>query len=246
MILANPSTDEDFIGDESLSKSFVFCSVQHFNENEFMVPIQEVMLQIEGDTEAEGKAEIMISPANQLLLDKFDIYDCKHDYKVKVFGKVFNKPFNYYFITKHFNLFYSKGDKLAIIALKTDIALDYINALNQNGPYKMKPIEIDFKYIAPRITEMSGVWISGLNKKHVKTKGLFGDNVNKSEEFLEASQEGKVSSVQIKFVSSSREEYSIGISKRGSITLYDKFALIEDELGVVKEVYDQLLKKPAI
>lgn len=143
-------------------------------------------------------------------------------------------------------MFYNKSINLALISLKTAIALDFINKLNSYKLYNFTPVEIDFEYILPRINEMSGVWVSDLRRVNVKTIGFFGHHVNKSKEFEEISKEGNVSAVIIAYTNfKTREEHKIGISKKGTVTLYDTFNQLEDELEIIMALYNDIIKKPA-
>lgn len=224
-----------------MPKAFLLCDVNKFNTDNFEVPMIGSLVEFEGDPEINFKIN------KHDFHDGFDQYSCHHDYKVKTFGKVYNNTFNYYFLPKDFNMFYNKNSKLIIISLKSDIALDFIKNLNQHRFFDLSPIKIDFKAIAPYITEMSGVWVSGLNRTHVKTVGYFGPYVNKSEEFIEASREGEVSSVQMQYVyPKTGEEHTINISQKGTITLYDNFERIEDELDIIISVYNNIIKLPLL
>ena len=93
---------------------------------------------------------------------------------------------------------------------------------------------------------MTGVWVSKLNHANLKSAGYFGYHVNKSKEVEEAIKDGVLSSVQIKYIyPSTNEEHTILISKKGTITLYDAYNQIEDELDIVMSVYNEIIKKSA-
>ena len=223
------------------AKAYLLCNVLKFSQEEFIAPIQESLL------EYEGEPEIQIKLARTDFFNGFDQFVCHHDFKVKVYGKAFNKYFNYYFLPLDFYLFYNRDLRLALLSVKSKIGLDFIDNLNKYKRHELVPIEIDFEYILPRITEMTGVWISKINHTNLKTAGYFGHHVNKSKEFEDAVKEGTVSSAQIKYISPlTQEEHTIGISKKGTITLYDTFNQIEDELEIVLSVYNNIIKKPAI
>lgn len=225
------------------AKAFFICNVNKFSEASYFRPIQQTVTGLEN----EGEPEIKVELRNNNFLLGFDQYDCHHDFKVKVFGKTYYKTFNYYFLPKDFYLYYSSNANLSIISLNTAIAKDFIKHLNESKEFDLNPVEVDFDYIAPLVSEMSGVWVSDLKRMHVKTAAYFGSYVNKSEEFIEAAKEGVVSSVQMKFIHpNTNEEHTIGISKQGTVTLYDSFERIEDELELVFIIFNELIKKPAV
>lgn len=222
-----------------MPKAYLICDVEKFDSDSYLIAIQEKLF------EDEGQAEIKISLSDKNYYQEFDRYNCHHDYKHRMFGKVFGKTFHYYFEPKDFYMYYQRHNKLALIQTKTEIALDYIKRLTQSNHFDIKPVNINFVKMYPLITEITGGWIADLNQTYLKTAGYFGPNVNKSEEFKQAAQIGEVSSLQIKFLSNFGEELYIGISKKGSIILYDTFERIEDEINVVMDVYNKLIK-PAI
>lgn len=222
-----------------MAKSFLICTVKSFYEDSFMVPIQQSLI------EHEGEPEIKITSTDNMI-GNMACYECNYDKKVKVFGKVYNKNFNYYFVQKKFKLYYDKLNKLCLVAIKAELAHEYIDFLNKFGSYSLHPIEMDYTYMEPLIDEITAAWISGLKTTHVKTKGLYGNKVNKSEEFKEAILDGELSAMNIKFIAHSGEEHLIGINKSGSIVLYDSFKTIESEIELVIALYNKLIKKPAI
>jgi hypothetical protein len=225
-------------GNFMTAKSYLICKVERFNDQEsYLVPIQESF----GDV-YEGEAEIRIKLIHKNYHQSFNRYNCHHDFKHKKHGKAFNKYFTYYFEPIDFNMYYCSNSSLALVQTKTEISLDFIKQLNDKGYYKLLPTEINFKAMAPFITEMSGVWISNLKRTHVKTAGFFGPHVNRSEEFKEAAGEGEVSSIQMNYLSPfSGEEHTIGISQKGSVVLYDRFQTITDELDLIINIYETLI-----
>lgn len=225
-----------------MAKAFLICNVEKFmEEDSYQVPIQESLLK------HEGEPLINISIKHRNFFDQIDLYNCHHDYKHKKHGKAFNQEFTYFFEPKDFYLFYDSQESLAVVSAKTDISIDYVKILSEYAPFKMEPIKVDFEKIAPLINEMSGVWVSGLKRMHLKTAGFFGPYVNKSNEFIEAAKEGDVSSIQMQYVSPRTDaEHTIGISQKGSIILYDSFKSIEDEIEMVQSIYFNIIKNPLL
>ncbi|MBO8169305.1 MAG: hypothetical protein H0Z35_09005 [Thermoanaerobacteraceae bacterium] len=220
-----------------MPKSYLICAVEKFYDDEFyQMPIQEALF------EHEGEAVINYKLTRKDFYQGYDQYTCHHDYKHKKYGKVFNQFFTYYFEPVDFYMYYNRNKSILLIQTKTDIARDYIRILNSSKAFDCQPVPIDFAKMYPLITEVSGAWIADLKRTYLKTAGLFGPNVNKSEEFKIAAEEGEVSSLQLQYVSKlTKEEHTIAISKKSSIVLYDTFDMIEDELDLVLDVYETLI-----
>src|SRR5690606_10151826 len=223
------------------AKAYILCDVLKFSTEIFSAPIQESLF------EHEGEPEIKIQLAKRDFYNGFDLYRCHHDFKIKMHGKAFYKFFSYFFRPVDFSLFYNPKIKIALMSVNSKIGLDFIQKLNNFNHHELNPIEVDFNYILPKITEMTGVWVSRINHANLKSAGYFGHHVDKSKEVEEAIKDGVLSSVLIKYISpTTKEEHTILISKKGTITLYDTYNQIEDELDLVMSVYNDIIKKPAI
>lgn len=221
-----------------MAKAYLVCSTSKFHdEPKYMIPIQQELL------ETEGTSEIKLELNREKFHLGFDQYICHHDFMHKKNGKVFGKNFTFYFEPLNFYTYYNNNEKLTFIQTKTEAALDFIKKINRSKHYEFEPVKIDFSKMYPLITEVAGAWIADLKRAHLKTAGFFGPNVHKSEEFKDAAAEGNVSSIQMKYISDlTREEYSVAISKKGTIVLYDSFETTELEIDIVNEVYTKLIK----
>src|SRR5690625_1011944 len=219
-----------------MAKAFLVCQSKKFLQKEYLIPIQKDLLDL------EGKAEISIKPNHDNFHSSFGQYICHHDYLLNKKGKVFDKPFNYYFEPQDFYTYYNQDTGLTLIQTKTDAALDFINKMNRTDYFEIEPVDINFQKMIPLITEVAGAWIADLKRAHLKTADFFGSHVNKSEEYIEAASEGNISNIQMKYARSTDEkEYYIAISKKGSIILYDTLPTVEDELDIVMEVYNKFI-----
>lgn len=220
-----------------MAKAFLICQAKRFNKDDFLVPIQQTLL------DDEGSSEISLKLNNSNFHLNFDQYICQHDFIHNKSGKVFNRIFTHYFEPLKFYTYYREDLNLILVQTKTDAAIDFINKINGTKYYDLNPIQIDFKSVIPLITEVAGAWIADLKRAHLKTAGFFGPNVHKSEEYIEAASEGIVSSIQMKYISDrTHEEYYVAISKKGSVILYDTLSTVEDEIDLVYEVFNKLIK----
>lgn len=220
-----------------MAKAYLVCHSNKFIKDHYLIPIQNDLL----EDDVEGAPETYIKPAKENYFLNFDKYICHHDYKHNAHGRVFQKSFSYYFEPLNFYTYNNPSNALTLIQTKTDVALDFISKLSQTGEYNVEPVVVDFKSMIPHIDEVAGAWIADLKRAHLKTAGFFGPHVNKSEEYKRAAEEGNVSSISIKFTSNSKE-YTVLISGKGSIVLYDSFNTIEEELDLILQIYEQLIK----
>lgn len=221
-----------------MSNVFLIAKSQKFQSTDFSFSMQGDLLE-----ESEGDPETYIKLSEESFHKDLDRYKCHHDYKHNKHGRVFHKDFSYYYEPIDFSTYYSSSDKLTLVQVKTDVGLDFIKQLNQSGEYSIEPVDMKFEKMIPHILEIKGAWISDLKDAHLKTAGYFGPNVNLSDEYIESAKEGNISSMVIQFTSSSdKKEYTITISRKGSIYIANTIELLEDKIELVLEVYDKLIK----
>lgn len=223
-----------------MAKTFLICVAEKFNpEEEYVIPTQ---LQLE-ELEDEGSPHISLKMNRKMFHLEFDQYLCHYDFVHNKSGKVFNRTFTRYFEPLQFYSYHNEKTNLVLIQTRTDAALSFKKELNRTRYYRLTPITMNFEKMIPLITEVAGAWIADLKRAHLKTAGYFGPDVHKSDEYREAASEGNVSSIMMKYVSDkSGNEHTINISKKGSLTIYDTFSTIEEELDIIKEVYLKLIK----
>ncbi len=220
-----------------MGKPFLLCNVNRFKTDAYNLPMQQEL-----EITTEGVPEIWIKPEIKKFYQSFDQYYCHHEYKHRKFGRIRDITFHYYFEPVDFYAYYDKSLNLCILQVKTDIALDYIDKLNTYSEYDLKAIEMDFSQMYSKLPYVSGAWVGQLKDTNIKTKGLFGNNVHESEEFKIAASVGKVSGLNLNFISQiTNEEHYINISSKGSITLYDTFNTLQDELDIIMEIYKKLI-----
>lgn len=218
------------------AKSYLICLARRFKKDEFLVPMQQTLL------EDEGTAETKLSLTNANFHENFSQYICQHDFRQNKSGYVRNQHFNYYFERLKFYTYYNEDLSLVLVQTRSEAAINFINKLNLTKHYDLTPVTMNFHKMIPLITEIGGAWIADLKRAHLKTAGFFGPNVHKSEEYKEAAAEGNVSSIRMTYISEkSKEEYTVQLSSKGSIVIYENMPTIEDELDLVYEIYQKLI-----
>ncbi|MGE7947944.1 hypothetical protein [Lysinibacillus sp. NPDC093688] len=236
-------------------KSFTFCKVGKFENNGYyrsnQISLFEEKLTKENIISRDinelppetGEIQLKITPTSDVVLNHYKVFECNFDVKRNTLGKVYGLTFHSYLEPTEFKLYYSQTDQLCIIQTKSDIALSFIRELNRTQVFDLDPVEIKYENIMSKVDEISGAWIAGLKGRHLNAAGLFGVNVHKSPEYIEASSKGELSLIIIKYVNSSdQKEYSVGISHKGSIILYSKLETLRHELDFVYRIHEDLLK----
>lgn len=236
-------------------KSFMICKVEKFKNTGYYKPNQVTLFEEKLTKEdivsrdinelppETGEIQLKITPTSGKILDHYKEFECNFDVKRNTLGKVFGFIFHSYLEPTEFKLYYSQKDELCIIQTKSDISLSFIRELNKTKVFDLVPVEIKFENIISKVDEISGAWIAGLKGRHLNAAGLFGVNVHKSPEYIEASSKGELSLIMIKYDNpNDNKEYSVGISNKGSIILYSKLETLRHELEFVYRIHDDLLK----
>lgn len=226
--------------------SYYFCHAHRFYENVYVVSRQEELIDEDGLAFFEGEPTSEIRPLQESHFPNFSTFSCKHDIKEKVFGRVFGRNFNYYLKPNEFFSFYNSIEELALFRLNIDASEDFVRTLNLEKVYKLEKIQIDFATLIPRVAEVSGLWISEIQSMNLSTAGYYGNDVHRNPEVQDMMKNGKISFIQIKYAKNAiSEEYTIGISSKGAVNLYNKFHTISDELEIIMDIYEKLLKPSA-
>lgn len=222
-----------------MAKSFLICKTETFNEEDYLIPIQLKLDELED----EGTAEASLKINQQDFHLGFNQYYCHYDYIHNKSGMVFNRLFTRYFEPLNFYTYHNRELKLAFIQTRTEAAIDFKKELNRTKLYNLSTVFMNFEKMIPLITEVAGAWIADLNRAHLKTAGYFGPDVHKSDEYIEAASEGNISSIMMKYIGDKTGiEHTINISKKGSLTIYDTLETIEEEIELVQEIYLKLIK----
>lgn len=229
------------VGGSALTVSYLICNATKFHCQSFTVPVQAVFTEANGLTMSEGYPLTSLEAKKESILS-YRLFKCKHELKEKVFGKVFGKEFNYYLKPYEFITFYKEEEDLSLIRLNTNAAVDFINTLNETKFYKLNSIDIDFTSIEKRVLEVSGIWISDIDKAHLNSAGYYGKDVHRHPDVEEMIDNGNISFMQVKYKHHNfNDELKIGISNKGSIILYNSFRSNTEELEIVLDIYKKLI-----
>ncbi len=225
-----------------MGSCYYICNTFKFYEYDYQTTDQVQLQDAEGFTLYEGEPSTSIKAQSQTHYKGFKSYACKHEIKEKILGKVFGKEFHHFLKPYEFTTLYNSNLDLLLIKLNTDASEDFVKLLNSTSLYKLESIEVDFSKIIPRVNEVSGLWISDINSMNLSSAGYYGNDVHKNSDVQSMLENGKISYIQIRHCPNPNEdEHTIGISKRGSLTLYNSYENEKAELSTVMDIYEKLL-----
>ncbi|WJE24511.1 hypothetical protein [Bacillus cereus] len=223
-----------------MAKTFFICNAIKFPAEAFSTDSQLQLVEPDGLGLTEGEPTTRLLPSNKVYLDDFHTYDCYHETTEKVFGKVFGKNFAYYLRPHEFYSFCNFEKELAFFRLNTDSSEEVIKLLNAQPNYKISKFDINFAKIITKLHEISGMWVKVDNNQNLNSAAYFGKDVDRDPGVQEMIENGELSYIQMKFIKDGHE-HKIGISKRGSITLYNNYQNLEAELEMIWDIYIKLL-----
>jgi hypothetical protein len=227
--------------------TYLICNTEKFSKEPFNSESQLTLKDESGFNYFEGEPTTRMEIDKKGYFQDFYSFKCHHELKEKVAGKVFGKSFNHYLKPYEFHTFYDEDSKVTLIRLNTDAAIDFMETLNNKKVYKLKRKEVNFPYIISKVHEVSGLWVSEINNVNLSSAGYYGKDVHRDEDVRDMIGNGEISYLQIKYTPfNGNEELTIGISKKGSVTLYNRLDNINDELEIVIDIYKKLLEIPVL
>jgi hypothetical protein len=224
-----------------MTVSYFLCTTHKLYEKEYKATQQTMLTDAEGFTLYEGEPSTWITPQVKSIHPSFKTFICKHELKEKVNGIVYGREFNHYLKPYEFSLFHNYDSELSLIRLNTDAAEDFVKTLNEEKLYKFDPLKINFEFIIAKSIEVSSLWVSQINSLNLSSAGYFGSDVHRDPDVQEMIKNGELSYIQIKYIYNDKNEYTIGISKRGSITIYNTLENKKKELDIAFDIYRKLL-----
>ncbi len=221
-----------------MAKSFYICKYKQFSEER-----NEIEYQLDIDSMDDPQATRFEKSEAEFKVENMKRFDAHHEIKINKFGRANGVIFHQYIEPMDFNFFLSEEEKIIIFSLKIDYAKDFVKVFNQYHKFEIEPFEIDFDSIIRKVHSVTGAWFSDLTTPNVSSAGYFGDNVDRSPNFEQSNDEGKLSSIQFYFQSNeTNREHKIAISRKSCIVLMDKFQDEELELKFLYKIFATFIK----
>lgn len=169
-----------------------------------------------------------------------------HDFlrKLKYPGRARNHQFQEYVSEYRFPVFVvrqeNEADPVMVVRTKAEVAKDLMERLRQVPDFHAIERRVDFAALRPSLTFIKGAWFANMRSANLAAAGMFGDHVDRSDEFMRAERLGTLSSLSV-FYRCGDRQYHTMITSSGGIVLYDSFDSEEEELDVVLQIKRELL-----
>ncbi len=211
-----------------MATSYSICLVNNFEKKQRHYAATQITFQ---DTEEPPESYYNLDNQdfmeteidNQLVT--ISSYNAYQDVKQNKHGKVFGRPFKWYLEPHEFKMYYIPGLQLMIFNCGKDTVNAFLAQMKEDrdSGFNCNKLEIDFRAVQPLLPMISGAWFAELQKKkqYLKSAGLYGPQVDKSEEFKAAAEAGVISSLIFPYKFRG-QEILLGITRNGAVVFYNR------------------------
>lgn len=235
--------------------SYTICKVDKFeNQQKYYVTNQTTLIGVEILPESyyEISDEFFSSVSVNGESCPVKKYTAFQDVRQNKHGRVANYCFSWYLEPHEFPMYYFPHYKLMILATGKNTVEAFLNQMSNDkeSGFSCTRIDVNFKKIQSLLPIINGAWFAELEKKkqYLRSAGLFGHHVDKSEEFKAAAEAGVISSLSLPY-SFNGNELQLSITRNGAIVFYnriknpvDKIFNIQSELSLAIDLYHKFIK----
>jgi hypothetical protein len=169
-------------------------------------------------------------------------YEIHHEVLVNQWIKAQGKPYNRFLVPHEFEAFHLPERQLLAFRYKREVVDDFIKHWRlhrRDIVHSLRELEADFSMLDPHVEVITGAWFRFKANPQLRSSGLFGQGVNRSQEYQAAMKTGERSAMQFQF---DHETFStkIMVTARAGIILLQPFAELALELEVVEAAYAML------
>lgn len=175
-------------------------------------------------------------------------YSCDHDFlvKLKYPGRRHNNTFSEFVTNYRFEMYVvppsNSGRATLWVRTKDQVARDFINRLNRHRASDFQAVErvVDFAALRQRQEIISGAWFSEMRAPNISSAGVFGNRVDRSEEFQRAEQQGRLKTLSFPYESATSRSL-INVTQAGCVVTSAHFETPEEELALVLHFKENVL-----
>ncbi len=178
-------------------------------------------------------------------LDDYAEYEVNHEKIVKDRGRVGETRFTQYIRPAEFDAYYEAQENLLLLRTNVDTARDFIKTANDRlVSFKARAYEVDFPQLVERIDRISGAWFREIPDRFLSSLGIFGSNVNRSDQYKYYVKEGEVSSLMFDY--SLDGQWTVLVGRFGNMVIYDKLNSRRVELKLVYSLFKDVVSPASI
>jgi hypothetical protein len=170
----------------------------------------------------------------------FETYRIEHEHNVNVSGRI-NGTFFTQFIRKGEILsFHSQSQELLLLTGKKVDILDFCKYTENTDLIEISTIEVDMAQLQEKLSSVNLVWFR-FPKGMIKASALMGEHIEKTQAFIEAKQDGEISTLSFHLEDDTGTTHPIMVTHDGAIVLQSTYQDPSREIAIVLEVKQVLL-----
>jgi hypothetical protein len=230
-----------------MARGYHVFKLKRFPRGSEFTTMDQLFLRIDGISEEEPVRSV-VTRTHSSFRDGVSRYMVRHDYRerLKVPGRAKGLTFTEYVTTESFPIYVEGTDagdsRVMIVAAKSDLAKDFVTRLSKKRGDDFIAIErqVDFAILRPKLAVISGAWFNQMQVANLSATGVFGPNVDRSDEFRRAEKHGKLSTLSTIY-GYNGTPYGIQVTVHGGIVLFDSFdedMAVELVLNIKRELLD--------
>lgn len=177
-----------------------------------------------------------------------DRLEAVHDFRKRLRypGRARSHVFQEYVSEYRFPVFVDRQspneERVLMVRTKAEVAKDFMERLRKVPEFIAVERRVDFGAMRPQLSFIRGAWFANMRSANLASAGMFGEHVDRSDEFMRAERLGTLSSLTVFYPCGGREYHTM-ITSSGTIVLYESFETEEDELDVALAIKRGLLDR---
>lgn len=176
-------------------------------------------------------------------------YDVFHEFLVRLqyLGRARGREFREFVSPYKFRMFITESTsngtfRPLLIRTKKKVASDFVTRVNNTIPgFTARPTVVDFASLRPRLTLIRGAWFGSMRQRNISATGVFGHQVDQSDEFRHAESIGELRNIIIE-LEIDGGTHTVMLSIDGGIVLYNVYENEGEELEIVCGIMSNLLQ----
>lgn len=132
------------------------------------------------------------------------------------------------------------GSPILIVQTKALVATDFIKRMNKLEEFFALERQLDFAALRPQMRTITGGWFGNMQAANLSSTGMYGPNVDRSDEFIHAETIGTLRALSGPYNYNGSTFY-MSITQAGGVVLNNSFDDEIQPLDIVLDIKRRLL-----
>jgi hypothetical protein len=175
-----------------------------------------------------------------------DKFIADHDFltRLKYPGRASGMQFSEYVSPYRFSVYVDRnegpGSPILIVQTKALVATDFIKRMNKLEEFFAIERQLDFTALRPQMRTITGGWFGNMQAANLSSTGMYGPNVDRSDEFIHAETIGTLRALSGPY-SYDGSTFYMSVTQTGAVVLNNAFDNEIQPLDIVLDIKRRLL-----